>query len=173
MSALIKDLDRKDLDDGRVFSYFYYRNSMVRDSSFELVFETGSKPVKITRMEIIGSSSLVSWKWYNDPLITGGTLLPFLRRNPIKIVDPKTKVWIDPTLDDPGVILVENIDALGVPVSLVDNMSSMLDAIIDEPVIFPADVKRGFSLKNRHLLGTGVANVGVRLSFTVLEDPHA
>lgn len=174
MPILTETDDQNDFKNGRKFSCYFYTTNIIENDSFELAFVTGEKNVKITRLEIVGTSSFITWYWFANSQVTKDPSEDNVLEIPLNQtvqLSSDVQLMVNPTVVTPGVALNSGVDSMGEP--SIGNMYKLLDVLIDEDFATPKNTCNRFAVQNRHSLGDqGKANIGVKVSYSVMKDPH-
>ncbi len=165
MPTLIKDLERIDWEDGRKFQYSHYA-SAISTEVVHLVLLTGPSNMKITKFRVLGEASYLPWWYYVNTEITGGTEVTLLKANATSNRNSGSQLLLNPQIDAAGDLVVTGA-VLGSPVA--DNRVKMDELIVDGDMGLPESTIHRFTFHNLSLV---TRLIGIKISFTEMEDPH-
>lgn len=152
---------------GRKFSFYYYKHNLAVGEVLTIALVNGKHNIKISKVEIFGSSSLLTWTWRVNSQVSKfeDNEIQEIPLNQTVDFSSDASFLFDPVVIVEGdALLGENVDSIGM--QSADGYSQIKDTIITENMAVKKGTTNMLVIKTRHQSGN--INLGIKIYFTVM-----
>lgn len=160
--------DDRNFLQGKSFFYYYSANAVPENTTINISLTTGLKNITIDKIELLGTSELLTWNWFVDSKIDeqSGTILDYIPLNSLVQKDPDTTLRIDPTIISDGTRIIDgDIDSMGMQAT--EGRTRLYEEILSNRFAVSSGTTQIIRIKNRSPTGQN-RNIEVKILISIM-----
>lgn len=139
---------------GQTFLFMYGKRDLAANTTENIVVIVGDKSIVVDELLLTGDLPTMSWRWFENTTLTStspGIVVPEISRNTESDYGPSgTTVYVNPTIDSPGVSILPNVVQVNGLVSQ-NGRSTIERPLIRQPYTLSKDTIYLLKVKNEDL----------------------